>query len=259
MDVKTLCAALSLPREVSDRSTVSCEESLLRRLTCPVHGQDAYRTLAERLGADDMAMLACQLRAACRTYKRYLEKGIPERVFFDTMGCYRRFLEEAHRMHGCWKFDRAWWTWRQLGMRLFRIGQLEYEILYDKKVISMHIPSDAVLTEQNVRDSVKAARKFFREFFPRCRHWLFVCNSWLLAPELKKLLAAGSNILKFQKRFLILNRNDEAKDHMQWLFGVEENAPLESLPENTSLQKNAKAHLLGGGRIGTALGVLIDY
>lgn len=262
MELKTLCSALSLPEEVVCQILSCdgrCEERLLRQLTCPRHSRAAYGSLAALVDPEDMGMLACQLRSACLTYERYRKRGIPDSVFYDTMGCYRRFLGEAYAMYGIWKFDRAWWTWRQLSMRLFRIGQLEYEILYEKRVICLHIPSDAVISEENLHSSLKEAKAFFREFYPKCRSWPFVCGSWLLSPELKKLLPDSSNIRRFQKRFLLLSRNPDAKDHMQWLFAVGEDAPLQTLPEGTSLRKNAKAHLLRGGKIGTALGILIKY
>ena len=45
-------------------------------------------------------------------------------------------------------------------------------------------------------------------------------------------------------------------DCLEWLFRVPGNTPLECLPETTSLQREVKKHLLSGGKIGTAVGVL---
>lgn len=39
------------------------------------------------------------------------------------------FLEEAYERTGRYVFDRYWWTGRQAGCHLFRIGELEYEII----------------------------------------------------------------------------------------------------------------------------------
>lgn len=42
---------------------------------------------------------------------------------------------------------------------------------------------------------------------------------------------------------------------MEWVF-KRRDIPLEDLPEETSLQKNMKAHLLSGGWVGEGMGCL---
>ncbi len=74
-----------------------------------------------------MAQLAAALAGACRTRRAYRERNIPDEIFLNTMGCFRRFLMETHEMSGRWAFDRGFWTWRQTGCLLFRLGTLEFE------------------------------------------------------------------------------------------------------------------------------------
>jgi len=74
-----------------------------------------------------MVQLAVMLAASCRTEERYRQRGIPEEVFLPTMDCFRRFLEETEGHTGQWSFDRGFWTWRQTGGLLFRLGTLEFE------------------------------------------------------------------------------------------------------------------------------------
>jgi len=74
--------------------------------------------------------------------------------------------------------------------------------------------------------------------------------------KLKELLNEESNIIRFQNRFEIREENKEAKDIFEWVFKASEDADVETLPENTSLQRKAKALLLKGDNIGIAVGVM---
>lgn len=216
----------------------------------------AYQELAELLRDDDMGMLACQLLAAAEAHSRWAELGIPENVFLDTMKCFSRFLRETRVRLGRDCFDRGWWTWRQLSMRLFRLGTLEYELLPQCGLVSVHIPSDADLSPESVDISLETARDFLGKFYPAYAGVDFVCESWLLSPELTPFLPVGSRILAFQQRFSLHETDSEPMDCLEWLFRVPEDTPLECLPETTTLQRRVKKHLLSGGKIGTAMGVL---
>lgn len=214
---------------------------------------DAYQSLCH---VDDMTMLACQLSAAAKVYDRYRTVGISEEIYISTMKCFTRFLQETYRRTGEWRYDRAFWTYRQTSMVLFRIGQLEYELCSAPKTVSIHIPSDADFTPKAVEDSLIAAYTFLETFHPKYKDCSFICHSWLLSPELGKLLPETSNILNFQRRFKILSVQDGEREFMQWLFETDEDTPAENLREKTSLQRKVKLLLLSGGNIGAARGIL---
>jgi hypothetical protein len=103
------------------------------------------------------------LKETLHTYKIYEEKEIPEKIFFDTMKCFTRFINETFKMTGKLSFDRYWWTTRQVGCHLFRIGELEYEIKQTEEdtYISLHIPSDADFSPNAVDKSLSEAKKLF--------------------------------------------------------------------------------------------------
>ena len=231
--------------------------TLIAQLTEPEQAEDAYCALEKALGDDDMAMLACQAEAAYLYYDRFRRRNVDSAILTDTLRCFKRFLAETLVMTGCDKFDRGWWTWRQLSGRLFRIGALEYEMLPETREISLHIPSDAVFTPENVDASLEAARKFFADFFPVYQNAAYVCHSWLISPKLKELLPETSNILAFQRRFSITHVDTENLDFIGWLFCVPEDTPVQMLPEKTTLQKKTKQLLLAGGNIGEAGGILL--
>jgi len=215
-----------------------------------------YKQLEERLGEDDMGMLACQLRAAVRTRELYGRAGIPDRIFLDTMGCFRRFLGETMHRTGKLCFDRGWWSYRQLSMRLFRLGQLEFEMLREPHAVAMHIPSDSCMSAEEVDRSLEQLRTFLPKFYPDYADAPVGCESWLLSPVLREYLGEGSNIRSFQDRFHLLHVVDAAQDVLEWLFRVPEGTSVQAFPEGTSLQRNIKKHMLAGGTVGVARGIL---
>jgi len=91
---------------------------------------EALKKLQMILGedTDNIKILACMLKASADLYEIYKEKGISNDIYFATMKCYTRFIDETYKMKGKLYFDRYWWTTRQAGCHLFRIGELEYEM-----------------------------------------------------------------------------------------------------------------------------------
>ena len=115
--------------------------------------------------------------------KRSKSKGISDEVYVETMKCYTRFISETYRMTGRYYFDRQWWTARQAGGHLYRIGELEYELkrLADKQVVDIHIPSDADFSPKAVDESLEMAEGFLRMHYPEMSGCDFTCDSWLLS------------------------------------------------------------------------------
>lgn len=173
------------------------------------------------------------------------------------MRCFTRFIAECETITKTPAFDREWWTARQVAMTLFRIGELEYEMLHENNVpvISMHIPSDSILTAENCDKSIEMAKRFFTEHFPEFEKSDYICDSWLLAPELSALLPENSHILAFQKRFHIQKVDYSGTEYVEWVFKTRGQC-IADFPEQSTLQKNMKKHLLNGGKIGNGVGVL---
>lgn len=168
-----------------------------------------------------------------------------------------RFVNESKNEQGKCSFFWGWWFYRQLSLREFRIGELEFEFCEDEngKKISVHIPSDARLERNLLHASVTDAVRFFKKFFPAYADADFYCDSWLLSPALPSLLPANSRILGFQREFDILRWEEDSEAFKDWIYKSRD-IPLAQLPEDTSLQRAVKAHLLRGGKIGWALGRL---
>ena len=115
--------------------------------------------LKESLGNDPggMKRLCCMLRCALMAKSEYDRLGIPEAIYVDTMGAFSRFVREHKESYGCYGFNRGSWTPRQVSCKLFRIGELEYELtqLDGKPAISLHIPTDVNLRPDILHPSIK--------------------------------------------------------------------------------------------------------
>lgn len=207
---------------------------------------------------DQIKMLYCQLECARRVYARYLSQHIPKTIYIDTMKCFVRFIEECGKKNGRMFFDRGWWTYRQLSMNIFRIGELEYQFdtYEDENVIGLHIPSDADLSEKAVNQSLQQAKLFFQTYYSDYEYRHYTCNSWLLSPVLTPLLSETSHILSFQRRFDILQENRADQEYIEWLFQVPVDTDCHSLPAETNLQKKVKELLLNGKTVGCAFGII---
>lgn len=260
-----ICNMIELPAELKDKVmdiNKNYDFTQISQAMDKIYSRDTWdmgcREIKEAMGNDEygLKMLTCMLTCAQLTYEMYTEKGIDNDIFISSLKCFTRFINEHMVSYGTYAFDRYWWTSRQLAMQLFRIGELEYEIKTTDagNVISIHIPSDAILTTDNIKESVQKACKFINKYFPQYAGAKIVCHSWLLSPNLKFVLPEDSKIIKFQKLFTIL-RVDEDNEFMLWIF-KNPNLTIDQLPENTLLQKNLKAYLKRGGTLGSAYGEL---
>lgn len=198
-------------------------------------------------------LLSIYLLSALNVYKKYKEIGISDEIFFDTMKCFTRFINECYIKNGKYYFDRAFWTYRQTRMSIFRIGVFEYEF-NNEGWISLHIPSDSILSKENIEKSLKKYAEFINIFYPDKVGCDITCGSWLLSPELKKYLGEESRILLFQKYFEITSFNPDALDIFEWVFKTTKDTPIVNLKEDTSLQRNIKKALLNGEKIGVGYG-----
>ena len=261
-----LCELIDLAEEMTGKVLAYDESASYEKMAdaCRQMQQSETReaglsTLRELLGEDPdgVGMLAVMLHCALESAECYRQKEIPDKIYVDTMKAFSRFVEEHMDSYGRYGFDRGFCTPRQISHKLFRLGELEYELCkWDgEDVISVHIPSDARLFPARLDASLTEAHAFVEKYYPQYTNCQYVCDSWLLAPALKKMLPADSNIIRFQNRFQIESVDENAPDVMEWVF-KNAKCDLQDLPEDTSLQRNIKAALLKGEKIGIAFGVM---
>ena len=253
--MEQLCQSINMPEEVTARllavhSTLEvfpCLELLTREETWA----EGLELLKASLGDDPggYKRLCCMLRCALMARAEYGRLGIPERIYTDTMAAFSRFVREHLESYGCYGFDRGFWTTRQVSCRLFRIGQLEYELseLNGEPIVSLHIPTDVDLRPEILRPSMRAGLAEFYRLFPSYQGKPVYCHSWLMAPMLRDFLPEDSNILRFQELFDVTADTVPGKDILLWVF-KNPRLPREDYPEKTSLQRKLKQFLLEGGQ-----------
>jgi len=202
-------------------------------------------------------------RMGCETYERYQEDGIGERIYWDTFYDLTLWCENCFREYGAYGIDQYDWFFRHIECRLFRLGRLEFERMESEwalkygrteikkgdTVINVHIPQGERLELAAVRASCEQAFSFWGKQYP------YICHSWLLYPELSRVLGKESNILGFQKLFRIV-QVDFAEREAEWRIYGKIQDDLELYQEATSLQKKAKEYLRDGGALGNGLGIL---
>ncbi len=268
MQISELCNLIDLPEVVKDEvikyekeidfTSIEPEMALMNNSTT---WERAIEELTKLIAPDEtgLKLLTCQLYAVCNTYEKYKDMGISDDIFIDTMKFFSRFINFHNKVYGQYNYVWGWWSVRLISMQEFRIGELEYEMIIqdDKKLISIHIPSDADMTSSKLRKSYLKAREFFDKFYPEYAKVDMICGSWLLAPALKKLLPENSKILMFQKSFELTSQEDDSPGFLDWVYGRRD-IPFESLPEQTSLQQKLKQYLLNGGKVEWANGTLIS-
>lgn len=266
MDFKTFLDNISLHEYVKNEVLKLVDEhkdeysKYLSGLADIKKGEATYQELCNKYSLEDSSLniLAVYLLAAFNAYPKYQRLGISDKVFIDTMKAFTRFVGENYERKNKYYFDRGFWTYRQTSMSLFRLGVLEFEFVDrdDVKKISIHIPSDSLLTKENIDNSFHQLEEFIVKYYPEYLGVDKYCDSWLLSERLKEHLKEGSRILLFQSYFDILEFDPYNMDVYEWIFKSTKEVRFEDLPEKTSLQRSVKQSFLKGRFIGKALGIV---
>jgi len=261
--MEQLCRKINMPEEVT-RELVALHETLevypcLDLLMKEETWAEGLEQLKEALGEDlgGMKRLCSMLRCALRAKKEYGRLGISDEIYVDTMAAFSRFVREHMESYGSYGFNRGSWTPRQVSCKLFRIGQLEYELTTKEgeMVVSLHIPTDASLRPEVLRPSMQEGLAEFYRLFPEYVGKRVYCHSWLMSPQLRDLLPPTSNILKFQEMFDVEPDTVPGRDILLWVF-KNPKLPPEEFPEDTSLQRKLKRFFLDGGQFYDGKGYL---
>lgn len=266
MDLLTLCKGIQLPNEALQ--VIAPYESM---------DEENYSEYRQRFVNDRFAffdsvkaepgyrqlLLFLFLRMAVDAYGEYRARGIDEEIYFDTFSDIRIWCMTCHRVFGEYGIEEFHWLQEHVQLRLFRLGRLQFqpypvdrEIVVDGRKIfrnqlalNVHIPEGEPLDPQAAAESFAKAAVFFRGIPP-----VAICHSWLLDPALSEILPPESNIIRFQRMFRIYDRDPESREAEYRIFGRVLADPA-GYPEQTSLQRNAKAYLSAGKRLGSGYGI----
>ena len=269
MNIKTLIERINLQEEVkkevisfSSNFDFNNVEDIIKLISNYETGKAGIDKLEEYFKEDDKLnykKMSVVLYACALAYDKYKELGIDDKIYFDTMSVFVRFINEAKEKNGKYSFDRLFWVFRQPSLSVFRIDDLEFEMhVYDnRKIISLHIPSNSNFTDENVSKSLKHIKEFVHLYFSDYDNAIYACHSWLLSSQLKDILDKDSNILAFQRRFIMMEQFEG--EFITWIFHRPNDTDIDLLPLNTTLQKGVYKLLKEGKKFTCGFGLLEDY
>ena len=205
----------------------------------------------------EIFFLSSVLQLAFSTYAKYQEMAIPDNVFFSTFSDIRIWADWYRRHTGKRGLDRIHWFRGHISLRLFRLGELQFEVpslplpaiwsgvKLDKPVYHVHIPEGADL--DGTESSFSYALRFFHS-----ESAYFLTHSWLLSPEISSMLGPEARIRRFSSLFTLLGKEDDRQAEER-IFGFVSD-DVSSYPISTSLSEKAKEFLEKGGRISSGYG-----
>lgn len=134
--------------------------------------------------------------------------------------------------------------------RRVKLSKSEWKRVLKKgdNIINVHIPGGTDLSKETLDETFRDAEKLFAGAFPDYNAKAFVCFSWLMDPELERMLKPSAKIVGFQNRFMRFPMISAGKDVFIFLF-KEKFEKYEDLPENTSLERAVKQYYIDGNCI----------
>lgn len=131
--------------------------------------------------------------------------------------------------------------------------------------INIHIDRHGRLKPDMVDKSLLEAQKKLKKYFPveKGKKLIYRCHSWLLSLQMELFLTKDRHIMYFQSLFLLLppHEEDTGDDFYRFLFNMQKagaDFSIEDLPEDTSLRKNVKKHLLEGKTLQEGRGLIFE-
>lgn len=205
------------------------------------------------------------VRFAVDAYEEYRIRGIEDEIYFDTFSDIELWCSKCMQDFGEYGIEEYNWLQEHVQLRVFRLGRLQFQpyvldqelevegrkIYKNQIVLNIHIPVGAPLYQEQIEESFERARNFFRGITP-----VFMCHSWLLFPALRDILQPSSNIIQFQKHFFIYHENPDTSEAEERIFN-KLNSDKSKYETETSLQRNAKAYLMAGNKLGSGYGIKV--
>lgn len=111
--------------------------------------------------------------------------------------------------------------------------------------LSLHIPKKADISPENMERALASARRIVKERYPEHTGVSLFGSSWILDPKLKELLGEKSKISQLINMFHKYPQKSTGSGVFGYVFPKNYES-LETLPEDTSLQRKLKQYYLEG-------------
>ncbi len=186
-------------------------------------------------------------------------RGVPEDVTWHTLADLGNHVAGRLSLEGRPGFDPFWFSYHLRG-RIYRLGRLQFNVgratidsgpdapfAPGDPVLGIHVPMAGPLTPEVVDDALRQARAFFPRHVSARHLPIGTCRSWLLDPQLAEFLPADSNIVRFQRRFALVDGWSMPGDNavLHYVFGLPHTDPADLVPTST-LQRAIRDRLLRG-------------
>ena len=200
----------------------------------------------------DLLPLLVLLSRVPRVLRLHQQRDVPRDVSLDTLDDLLRWARKFRLQHGHWGLAETHWLALAVTGRIFRLGRLQFEWVNnrwpalpftpDQWLLSVHVPEMGPLDHGACDTAFARAHEFFIRHFPERRAAAFVCDSWLLDPQLGEYLPAETNILRFQHRFTVVPDACYPRDQIteRVLPGPADSAPNSKSPSR--LQRAIAEH-----------------
>ena len=229
--------------------------------------------LGEKLGIHEYTIsLLMYLCMAEKLHSRYLEKGLPEQLYYDSIKDLLYKLNECRMVYGVDGSFVAFWFAGFYNFTRFALGRLQFEIKVlkkefsvggvdfppESKTIATHIPlTGTKLHYEDVLDSYKRAAEMFGDQFPS-GNIVFTCHSWLFDPWNFTVLNPNSNIAKFCNDFKVIATGNYEDYSQVWrIFNCQFTGDISKLPRDSSLRRAYAARMERGEPTAWGRGVFL--
>lgn len=209
-----------------------------------------------------------------KLHSRYLERGIAEEIYYNSMADLAYKLEECRLVHGIHGSFVAYWFRGFFKLTRFALCRLQFEITTTKeeytfdgitlpaesKAINVHIPRTGTRLDHNdVLTSYRLAAEMFAHEF-QSQPIVFTCRSWLLDPWNETVLSPTSNLAAFCNDFRIV-RSGEYDDYTEmWrLFDCMYTGDVSALPKDSSLRRAYADRIQRGEPVAWGLGMFVYH
>ena len=211
------------------------------------------------------------LRACSRPLRyMYIQKGISEEIYLDTMMDLKYKLVECHKLYGIWGTFVFGWFRRFFLLERFKLGRLQYERIefpfFEYKgllregdtVYNCHIPSSGPLIYDSVIASLKQAYATFKDELNGGVMPVY-CSSWMLYPPTAVLYSDGSNMKRFYDIFDVVEviEKPDNPDFWRIFYKNFSDETLKSIVPETSLQSAFLTYLKAGNCMGSGKGIFL--
>ena len=108
--------------------------------------------------------------------------------------------------------------------------------------------------------SAKSWCDFGADIIKRCfgNFKAFYCSSWLLDPQLKRIIGKETNLTAFADRFVSFPVKSSGNEVFEYVFNLHAAVSPSELNTTTSLSKALKEHFISDGHIYGAAGIFFD-